>query len=210
MASKPEPPHQAYLLKELEQLQAIADPLRLPLLELLSQKPMTVTQVASLLKEKPNRLYYHVKKLEHAGLVQLIETRPNRGILEKYYQAVAKGLTVDESLLQFQQPTKEEAGGIYQAIRAAFDSTLKDLRQTLNIKAQDAAKPSTEKKALLHGVLTRVRLPREKAKEFSKKVVALCEEFESADDTEGDIEYRLTLLWLPLTATDQNNSEESR
>jgi DNA-binding transcriptional ArsR family regulator len=209
MISKPEPPHQEYLLKDLKQLQAIADPLRLRLLELLSQKPMTVTQVASLLKEKPNRLYYHVKKLERAGLVQLIETRPNRGILEKYYQAVAKGLMVDQSLLQFQQPTKEETAGIYQAVRAAFESTLKDLRQTLDIKAQNAAEQSARKKALLHGVSTRIRLPKEKAKEFSKKVVALCEELESADDAEGDIEYRLTLLWLPLAPTDQNSSEES-
>ncbi len=42
MASNPEPLPKQYLLKDLEQLQVIADPLRLRLLELLSQKTAKV------------------------------------------------------------------------------------------------------------------------------------------------------------------------
>ena len=105
MASNPEPRLKTYVIRDLRQVRALADPLRLRLMKLLAQKAMTVTQAANLLNEKPNKLYYHIKRLEQVGLVQLVETRPYHGILEKYYQAIAEHLVYDKSLLQ---PQEEE------------------------------------------------------------------------------------------------------
>ena len=68
-------------------LRALAHPLRLRLLELFAESPRTTKQVADLLGQPPTRLYHHVNALERAGLLQLRETRPNRGVVEKWFGA---------------------------------------------------------------------------------------------------------------------------
>lgn len=73
--------------KGLDQVRALAHPLRLRLLELFAQEPRTAKQAAEVLGEPPTRLYHHVAALERAGLIRLKETRQNRGTTEKYYEA---------------------------------------------------------------------------------------------------------------------------
>jgi len=71
-------------------VRALAHPLRLRLLELFAERPRTTMQAAQALGEAPTRLYHHVAALERAGLVRLRERRPNRGTVEKYFEAVGK------------------------------------------------------------------------------------------------------------------------
>src|ERR1051326_7711550 len=71
----------------LDQVRALAHPLRLRLLELFARQPRTAKQAAEVLGEPPTRLYHHVAALERAGLIRLKETRQNRGTTEKYYEA---------------------------------------------------------------------------------------------------------------------------
>lgn len=85
-------------LDDLEQLKALSDPLRLRILQALCGPPRTTKQVADYLDEKPTRLYHHVDALEAAGLIQLVHTRPKRGTLEKYFQAVARQFRADPSI----------------------------------------------------------------------------------------------------------------
>jgi len=210
MTSELEPLPREYLLKDLEQLQVLADRLHLRLLNVLSQEAMTVTQVANLLGEKPNRLYYHINKLEQVGLVQLVETRPYRGILEKYYRAVAEHFKVDESLLQLQEQTQEATESLYQVMRAVLESTLEDLRQTLVVKVEEVAEGSMDRTASVCGMSNRAHLPREKAREFYEKVAALSEEFQAADELEGNGEYNLTVMLFSLANAQQKSPEEER
>src|SRR5262245_61562583 len=72
------------------ELRALAHPLRLRILELFAEAPRTTMQVAELLGQPPTRLYHHVNALERSGLLRLRETRPNRGTVEKWYEAVAQ------------------------------------------------------------------------------------------------------------------------
>lgn len=74
-------------LAGLEQVRALSHPLRLRLLELFAARARTTKQAAGALAQPPTRLYHHVAVLERAGLVRLRETRPNRGTIEKYYEA---------------------------------------------------------------------------------------------------------------------------
>ena len=82
-------------IDSLEQLKAIADPLRQQLLNRFAREPATTKQVAVALGLKPTRLYHHVAKLEKCGLIKLVETRPVRGTTEKYYQASASSIMID-------------------------------------------------------------------------------------------------------------------
>lgn len=63
------------------------DPRRMQILRLAQDKPITVKQMAEIMDEKPSRLYYHVKKLEEVQLLELVETKQQGNLIEKYYRA---------------------------------------------------------------------------------------------------------------------------
>ncbi|MGD7008635.1 ArsR/SmtB family transcription factor [Metabacillus sp. 84] len=72
----------------LEMMKILSDPRRLRILNAASERPMTVKQLASLLGEQPSRLYYHVKKLEEAELLEMTETKQLGNLVEKYYKTI--------------------------------------------------------------------------------------------------------------------------
>jgi DNA-binding transcriptional ArsR family regulator len=91
---------ETYDLETVEQLKAIADPLRLRMIGEVTRKQMTVTQVGEVVGVPANKAHYHMRELERVGLVRIVETREKSGILEKYYMTVARDLNVPRSLLQ--------------------------------------------------------------------------------------------------------------
>jgi DNA-binding transcriptional ArsR family regulator len=95
-----------YEINSLEQLRAMADQLRLSILQRLLGRAMTVTQLGDALGIAPAKAHYHVRELERVGLVRLVHTREKGGILEKYYRAVAEDFQVPRSLLS-SAPTDE-------------------------------------------------------------------------------------------------------
>ncbi len=92
-------PGTVYRVRRLDQVRALAHPLRLRLFEVFAARVCTTKQAAEVLGESPTRLYHHVAALERVGLVRLRRTRPKRGTIEKYYGAVAPLLEVDPALL---------------------------------------------------------------------------------------------------------------
>jgi len=89
-----------YELTNMEQLRALSDRLRQRIINVLIDEAMTVTQVGERLGIAASKVHYHVRELERVGLVQLVETRENRGILEKYYRPVARHFSVPGTLMQ--------------------------------------------------------------------------------------------------------------
>lgn len=88
-----------YFIEQLDQIKAIADPLRMRLLEAFSDGPATTKQIASRIGETPTKLYHHVDALERVGLIELVKTRQNRGTVEKYFSPVAKRFRIRRDLL---------------------------------------------------------------------------------------------------------------
>lgn len=95
---------ETYSLQTVEQMRAIADPLRIRIFEALTQRAMTATQVGEELQIAAPKAHYHVRELERIGLVRLVETKERSGILEKYYRAVARNLIAPPQLLQSAEP----------------------------------------------------------------------------------------------------------
>lgn len=113
------PPLQA----NVAELRALAHPLRLRILELFAETPRTTKQVAELLGAPPTRLYHHVAALERAGLLQLRETRKNRGTTEKWYGTPARTMGVSSL-----KPGKRGSADAH-ARRAAAMTVLEQSRQ---------------------------------------------------------------------------------
>ena len=96
-ASAARPPAERVALR---QMRALAHPLRMRLLELFAERPLTTKQAALALGESPTKLYHHVAALERAGMMRLRETRPNRGTVEKYFEISARRVVGDAAALR--------------------------------------------------------------------------------------------------------------
>lgn len=118
-------------IETAEQLKAIADPLRRRLLGIFASEPMTTKQAAGLLSEKPTKLYHHVDLLEKTGLIELIETRQNRGTVERYYRSVAKKFAVGKELVEVSSSTGDE-NSIENMLTAALEDSARKLRESLD------------------------------------------------------------------------------
>jgi putative molybdopterin biosynthesis protein len=61
--------------------------------------PASLTMLGKVVGEHPAWVRHHLKQLESAGLVELVETRINSGVVEKFYRARAGGYLVQELVL---------------------------------------------------------------------------------------------------------------
>ncbi|GAA3678196.1 hypothetical protein GCM10022224_047850 [Nonomuraea antimicrobica] len=85
-------------LEEIEQAEALLKPQRVEVLRQLAE-PRTCSEVAERLGQTPQRVYYHVKRLVEAGLVDLVAERKVRGISEGIYQAGARSYWLSPRLV---------------------------------------------------------------------------------------------------------------
>ena len=118
----------------------MADPFRLKLLGAFGGKPKTTKQVAAQLGEKPTKLYHHVDALERVGLLALKETRPNRGTLEKYFQAVATRFRIGATLLSTGENTSPIADETATMLMSILDTTRAELAGVLDRTTQGPEK----------------------------------------------------------------------
>jgi DNA-binding transcriptional ArsR family regulator len=77
---------------------ALLHPLRIEVLKKLAG-PRSCSELARDLDETAQKIYYHVKILESAGLVEKVEERRVRGIMEGLYRARAKSYWLSPSLV---------------------------------------------------------------------------------------------------------------
>ncbi len=71
MAKKHAPPLDVMDVEDLRVLEAMNNPLRLKILNQLTE-PRSVKEVADVLHLLPTRLYYHINALERVGVVRVV------------------------------------------------------------------------------------------------------------------------------------------
>ena len=182
------------VMTEMEQVRAIADPLRQRILELLIQAPLTTKQVAERLNEQPTKLYHHVEILERVGLVKLVETRPKRGTVEKYYQAVADSFTVDRDLFAARPQTDEHVKMMLDVMSGLLETTLAELRASAEaklIKPKDPKSPARLSRSLIRTSAAQIA-------RLNKKLEQFFAECERADSEDGELAYGLTIAFYPI------------
>ena len=85
-------------IDDVERAGALLKPLRVELLRRMVE-PRTCPELGEELGETPQKIYYHVKVLEKAGLVEKVAERRVRGINEGYYQASARSYWMSPQLV---------------------------------------------------------------------------------------------------------------
>jgi DNA-binding transcriptional ArsR family regulator len=82
----------------LDVSRARLSPLRRRVLEELAE-PASAVGLAARLGQSRQRVNYHVRELEKAGLVELVEERRRRGCIERVVRATARAVVVDPEVI---------------------------------------------------------------------------------------------------------------
>jgi DNA-binding transcriptional ArsR family regulator len=153
-------------------LKALADQLRLTVLDLVLERAMTVTELAERLHRPKGTVAYHVDLLVDAGLLQVVRTRRVRAVNERFYGRAARTINFHHSRgdLAFVSDALAEAD---------FD----------RLAAKDPGAYAT---------LRHARIPAAEADEFAARLNALALEF-IALPRGGDVEYGLLIAVYPTT-----------
>ncbi len=98
-------------LHTFEHIKLLSDPRRLFILRMLLAAPATLTQLGAAMGETPAWVRHHIKTLESAGMVELVETRINGIVVEKFYGTRAGAFLLQELVLpQTGKPTAVFSG----------------------------------------------------------------------------------------------------
>jgi DNA-binding transcriptional ArsR family regulator len=173
-------------LEEIEQAEVLLKPQRIEVLRQLAE-PRTCNDVAARLGQTPQRVYYHVKRLVEAGLVELVSERRVRGITEGVYEAGARSYWLSPGLV----------GRI--GLRGAQDRLslgyLLDLVEGVqaDIAALDRAAPELPS----IGLSGEIRVPAERRQEFLEDLqTTLRDLFTRYGGAEGDA-FKLAVACYP-------------
>lgn len=187
-----------------EVFEALNSTLRTRILRRMGE-PKSIREVAEELNMPPTRLYYHVNLMEDVGIIEVVETRKVGAMLQKIYQAKAKGFRpspkLTDSDLQPQELAKIMSGVVLDGARVDAIEAL-----TTNFGHMRGGEPD----AKVPGSIGRTLgfFSREQAERFSKKLQELIEEeFDQEEDrTDGD-EYSLTYVFFPIAGSAQGDGE---
>ncbi|SET70682.1 regulatory protein, arsR family [Salinibacillus kushneri] len=125
------------IIKEYEQLKTLGDPFRSKLIMRLIEKPYTGQQLSEIFNLSRARVHYHLRELEKHGFIQVIRKEEKNGIIQKFYQSVAKGFVLSDELL----PHAKE---ISNATRQIMFETLDRTRTRILTAPDDAFKNESE------------------------------------------------------------------
>jgi DNA-binding transcriptional ArsR family regulator len=173
-------------------LKALADPLRLRILEVLSTHPdqlFTVKELAAELGQPVTKLYHHMKLLAASELVRDAETRVVSGIVEHRYGCAQRTIKLDEGMFG--------APGFRDASAASAASIVEQARDGLAryLSRSDA---DFERVSLGRAL---PRLTADEAVEVREALERVIDEIEArrhAADGPGIARYAVTFLMHPL------------
>ncbi len=184
-----------YIVKTLEQAKLLTDPFKGRLLERFASKPVTTKQVADLMGEKAPRLYRHVDALFAAGLLELVEEKPKRGTIERYYRTVASRFEVDPHLFSTSSGQRNEPA---EMMRSLFRETEAELLQLFDQPEDSMADPVDRPLVMrlaMRGNRREIGRLREKLEEWLTECQMLEESDAPADD---EVAYAGLLTFYPV------------
>jgi DNA-binding transcriptional ArsR family regulator len=155
------------VVRQPEQLKALADELRGKIVVLLRERARSITELAERLGLPKGTVGHHVKVLEKAGLIKVVRTRKVRALTERYYGRTARLF-------------------LYEADTDQADVVKDIVAGSLRIAADEILPLSDEDPTAIacSGVL-RVRLDPEDARRFNRRLDKLMNEFRAAEDPHG-------------------------
>ncbi len=192
-------PTDFYQIKDPEIIRAIADPLRLEIINLTRKQKLSARQLAKVLNEPTKNLYYHLNELERHGIIEVAETKQKGNLLEKYYQAKYSYLTFAPELLMFNDQNNQ----------LFFTTIASGLQRTL-INFQKAAEKPAFWDSHFNSSLLSERMTMERYNEFLTKLNELVNEYFDDSESEGpmDVTFSCLCFSTPTQIISDNDKEQ--
>lgn len=185
-----------FIISDIKQLKALSHASRVKILSSLAEKPMTAKQLADQFGEEPAKTSYHVKQLLKVGLVELKFTRETQnGIVEKYYQAIAREFQTDPYLARQPEGRNHLETGFLRELNRVQSDFVRAYRGDLERTSDGEDGELTTS----HGFY-RVNLSPGKLTNFQADLQRLIEKYETPDGA-----YALHYLVFPSEATAKKN-----
>lgn len=179
------------VLREDDELAAYLHVTRYRMLMILQRRAATVSQIAEKLGVHPANLTRHMRILEEAGLVWLVEKRDTGRNLEKYYTATATSFEVVSDADRLEAPHKIALALARSDISAAIE------------RVPDADPGLTKVQ------LVSIRIAPDRASNFSDELEALAARYQQAEANDGD-PYHMLLALYPGDAAIADQGETIR
>jgi DNA-binding transcriptional ArsR family regulator len=185
------------LVDDVATLKALADPVRLAILDALNRhdpQPLTAKELAAELGEPQTKLYRHLKQLEKVELIAVAGTRLVSGIVESRYRVRQKELRLAGAIFAAGSPERPE---VLAALLAALDSFRRDFeRDFLADRIDFAPQAQGAPGVFVHGTY---RLSPERAVRLRTRLRELFAEASADEVGEGEEAVDVRLLTLMYT-----------
>jgi DNA-binding transcriptional ArsR family regulator len=187
-------------VEEPEKVRMALSPIRRQLLDLL-REPSSATQLAATLELPRQRVNYHLRELEKAGLIELVEERQRRGFTERILRASAATLVVDPAVMGRAFSTIQDQYAAEHLVDVAA-GTVRDVAR-MQSKADVAGK-----RLLTFTLEAEVRFAEPgDVHRFTDALTAAIRQTVESFDTEGGRPYRLIAGGHPAPRTSEGDQE---
>jgi DNA-binding transcriptional ArsR family regulator len=186
-AEAPVFPEDIQVIRTVETLKVVADPLRLRLLAALRRSPASAKELAKLLDTPLKGLYYHLGLLEEHGLIRVRSTRIVSGIIEKQFEPTAYRLTVDRALFAPEAPAA--AQGLEVFVSIVLDHAHAEIQRSMALGLIDTDAPDLEAGGITLGRLW-LRLKPEQRAALDRQIKAAWLSYAEQQATPDDPEAR--------------------
>lgn len=120
------PNKEVFWIEDEETFELLTDQTRIQIIEMLGE-PRSVTALAEAMDVPRTRLYHHIKLLDEAGLIEVVETRKAGALTEKIYLVAASSYRPSDEFLAGARPSQQRdalLGAVFGATQADFAKAL--------------------------------------------------------------------------------------
>lgn len=160
-------------LSTIEEIKTYSDPYRLRIITFLrnSKEEATVKEIADYLGEVPAKIHYHIKKLERAGIIELVRTKEIKGIIAKYYYLTATNYLIEGEEIR-NQTKKVYKSQVLNIVNEYYEKSKEKSIETL-IK-----KFNTNESNAISIISRDINIDEELFKEFDQELRSLVKKYE--------------------------------
>jgi DNA-binding transcriptional ArsR family regulator len=186
-----------YYIEDVDQAMVLLKPIRLEILRRLGE-PHTCDELAEVFDDSAQKIYYHVKALQEAGLVDKVSEKRVRGTVEGHYQAKARSYWLAPTLVgKVGSPQQARDQASLRVLLQLAEDVIEDTARLGSASESGQTVPSLSLSAQIH--LTDANRRAQFLQELQSIFQTLALKYGVAEEADESANFRLVLMCYPKT-----------